>query len=257
MTSNRPFNRIALTLSAIAATATLGIAQVGTAPASPTTAPASRPARPPRGPNDSVTPTVKNPERHDQFLKRIQEGPVGLLFLGDSITDWWPRNGADTWAKFAEYQPANFGIAGDRTEHLLWRLQNGELEGIKPKVAVMMIGTNNIGPDKPDQIAAGVKKDLDTVREKLPDTKVLLLAIFPRSTNGSGLRKAVDEINPMIAKFADGKNVRWLDIGKVFLDADGNIPRDVMRDGLHPTAKGYQLWYDAMKPTLDEMWNEK
>src|SRR5687768_6223587 len=97
----------------------------------------------PRTEADAVTPAIKDRHRHDMFLYRITQGDVGLLFLGDSITDGWPRSGEWSWLKFAPYKPANFGIGGDRTEHLLWRITNGELDGIKPKVTVLMIGTNN------------------------------------------------------------------------------------------------------------------
>ncbi len=186
-------------------------------------------------------------------MDRIKQGPVGLLFLGDSITDGWRGGGKATWAKYAKYDPANFGISGDRTEHVLWRITNGELDGIKPKVAVLMIGTNNIGGDTPEWIAAAVKKIVDSIHAKLPETKVLLLAVFPRDAKDSGNRKRVMAINEIISKLDDGKTTRYLDIGKVFLDADGQIPKDIMNDGLHPTAKGYELWYDAMQPTLEAM----
>jgi beta-glucosidase len=206
-------------------------------------------AKKPRTAEDAVTPAVKDPRRHEQFLYRIKQGEVGLLFLGDSITDGWPRTGEWSWLKFAPHKPADFGIGGDRTEHLLWRITNGELEGINPKVTVLMIGTNNIGhfsDEKPEWAAAGVKKILDVVHEKLPQTKVLLLGVFPRSTPGTPHRQAVEEINKLIAPFADGEKTR-------FLDAQGNIPDDVMPDKLHPNAKGYDIWYEAMQPVLAEM----
>lgn len=213
-------------------------------------------AQKPRTPDDAITPAVKDAHRHAKFLERIKQGDIELLFLGDSITDGWPRNGERSWLKFAPYKPANFGIGGDRTEHLLWRITNGELDGIRPKVAVVMIGTNNIGhfaDEKPEWAANGVKKILDTIHSKLPQTKVLLLGVFPRGTPDSAHRKAVVEINRIIANFADGKKTRFLDIGTSFLDQEGNIPADVMPDKLHPNAKGYDIWYQAMVPVLDEM----
>jgi beta-glucosidase len=209
-----------------------------------------------RTPDDALTPKIKNPERHDQFLYRIKEGDIGLLFMGDSITDFWPKVGEYTWLKFAPYHPADFAISGDSTEHVLWRITHGELDGINPKVVVLMIGTNNIGhtpPDQPEWAAAGVEKIVQIFRDKLPNTRILLLGVFPRDTPGSVHRDAVAKINEVISKLDDGKMIRYLDIGKVFLDADGNIPRDVMKDGLHPTGKGYELWYEAMHPLLDEM----
>lgn len=212
--------------------------------------------KPARTAESAVTPAVKDPGRHEQFLKRIQQGPVDLLFLGDSITDAWPGRGKESWQKFAPYNPADFGISGDRTEHVLWRITHGELEGIHPKVTVVMIGTNNIGhfgDEQPEWAAAGVKKILDTVHEKLPETKILLLAVFPRDRKDSSARKKVDAINQIISKFDDGKTTRFLDVNKVFLDDNGEIPNDLMPDRLHPTAKGYDLWYEAMRPLLEEM----
>jgi lysophospholipase L1-like esterase len=228
-----------------------------TAPEKPkTTKPKAAAPAQPRTADDAVTPAIKNPERHKQFMARIKEGPVGLLFLGDSITDGWRGGGKKTWQKFAAYDPANFGISGDSTEHVLWRITNGELDGIHPKVAVVMIGTNNVGHnpgDTPEWAAAGVKKIVDTIHAKLPETKVLLLAVFPRGAKDSPLRKKVAEINEIIAKLDDGQKTRYLDIGKSFLDAEGQIPKSIMPDGLHPNAKGYEIWYEAMRPLLDEM----
>lgn len=230
--------------------------------ADPATKAGQRPAKadatpkPPRTPNDAITPTVKNPDRHEKFLQRIKEGPIGLLFLGDSIIDAWPRRGKTSWDKFAPYQPADFGISGDRTEHVLWRITNGELDGIDPKLVVVMIGTNNIGhfaDEKPEWTAQGVKKILDTVRAKLPKAKILLLGVFPRGAKDSDGRRKVEAINAIISKLHDGRTIWYLDIGQKFLDADGQIPKDIMADGLHPTDKGYDIWYDAMRPTLEKL----
>lgn len=204
----------------------------------------------------AVTPVVHLPERHDENMKRKEEGKIGLLFIGDSIMDRWPKFGTDTWEKFKPYDVADFGVGGDTTENVLWRIDHGELDGLNPKVTIIMIGTNNIGHaggEKPAWAAAGVKKVLDEVHEKMPETKVLLLGVFPRDVKGSDKRDRAEAINPIISKFGDEKNTTYLDIGKVFLDENGEIPKDVMGDKLHPTAKGYQLWYDAMWPTLEGM----
>ena len=229
------------------------------------TAPSSRPAPKPRTPQDAVTPQVKTPNtpgfirRHEEFLKRKAQGPIDLLFIGDSITDFWPKRGADSWKKFEEqYHPADFGISGDRTEHVLWRLENGEIDNItpNPKVVVIMIGTNNIGHFKdetPEWAAAGVTKIVQTVRGKLPDSKILLLGVFPRDTKDSDNRKKVQQINAIISKLDDGKQIRYLDIGDKFLDQNGEIPKAIMPDKLHPTTQGYDIWYGAMQPMLDEM----
>lgn len=219
------------------------------------TAVATKPAVP-RTPDSAITPASRNPNRHAQFLYRAKQGPVGLLFLGDSITDGWARTGEWTWLNFSRYSPANFGVSGERTENVLWRILNGELDGLHPKVTVILIGTNNVGqvPDeKPEWAANGVKRIVAVVREKIPDTKILLLAVFPRGTRDSALRKSVAEINRLIAPLDDGHTIRYLDIGAKFLDANGELPPDIMPDKLHPSPKGYEIWYAAMEPLLEEM----
>jgi lysophospholipase L1-like esterase len=200
-------------------------------------------------------------KRHDSFVAIAKKGDVDVLFLGDSITDGWRNFNAKTksgaknvWDKsFAPLKSANFGIGGDRTQHVLWRIQNGELDGITPKVAVLMIGTNNTGNDSADQIADGVTAIVKTIHSKSPTTKVLLLAVFPRGKMipNPGNTK-INEINKTIAKLDDGKNVKFLDIGEKFMK-DGQIPADIMYDYLHLTEPGYQIWADAITPTLHQM----
>jgi len=210
-----------------------------------------------RSPEDAVTPSLFKRNRHEEFMRRKSAGALGLLFLGDSITDWWPKNGKDTWAKFAPHNPANFGIAAMRTEGLLWNITNGELDGIKPKAVVILIGVNNLlqCPDeKPEWVAAGVRKVVDTVREKLPESKILLLAVFPaRNPGDHPVRARLAEVNRLLPAIADGEDVQFLDIGKLFLAPDGTIRKDLMPDGVHPNAKGYQVWFDAMNPVLSKM----
>jgi lysophospholipase L1-like esterase len=209
-----------------------------------------------RAPADAVTPTMKDPERHDQFLHQIKAGEIGLLFLGDSITDWWPTQGASSWLRLASYRPANFGVAGDRTEHLLWRITHGELNGINPKVVVVLIGTNNIGQfneEKPAWVANGIKQIVLTIRERLPDTRVLVLGIFPRGTRQSAERKKVHEVNDQIQTLEDHNKIHYLDLASAFLDSAGNIPADRMRDQLHLTAQGYDIWFREIQPVVEEM----
>lgn len=209
--------------------------------------------KPPRTPESAVTPGRENERRHAVFMDRLQAGPVGLLMIGDSITDGWSKSGEAAYLKFAPYNPANIGISGETTEQVLWRITNGELEGIDPKAVVIMIGTNNIGQfqdEKPEWAAAGIKKIVDTVKEKLPKTKVLLLGVFPRNEKNSDNRKDIEAINEIIKDYADGTTVTYLNINDKFLDENGEIPLDIMPDRLHPNAKGYQIWYDAMMPTL-------
>jgi lysophospholipase L1-like esterase len=202
--------------------------------------------------------------RHEKFVAEAKQGGIDLLFLGDSITDFWRNRGSNVWNKYyASRHAADFGISGDRTEHVLWRLEHGELDGIHPKVAVLMIGTNNSGDNPADDIAAGIKRMLDDIRAKTPGTKVLLLGVFPRGPRKGKAGSAADDsakrmeviqaVNEKISKFDDGKTVTYLDIGAKFLGPDGKIPDDVMPDQLHPSEKGYQIWADAMNPTLDRM----
>jgi lysophospholipase L1-like esterase len=204
--------------------------------------------------------------RHEAFVKRAQEGNVDVLFLGDSITQGWEgKQGKEVWKEhFEKLKPANFGIGGDRTDHVLWRLTEGkELDGIKPKVTVLMIGTNNTGVNTAAEIADGVKAIIAELHRQRPEMKVLLLAVFPRSGKGlpkeatqvdaKDLHPKIKEINEIIAKYDDGKKVFYLDIGKSFLDKDGNLPREIMYDFLHLTEKGYQAWAAAIKEKLAEL----
>lgn len=212
----------------------------------------------PRTPERAVTPAMKTIQQHRRHMARIKEGPIGVLFLGDLISARWVREGKVSWEKLAAYNPAAFGVGADCTEHVLWRITNGELDG-KPKVVVLMIGTCNVGlfPDeKPEWTAAGIKKIIDTIHAKLPETKVLLLGIFPRDFYRNGTddtRPTIEATNQIIAKFDDGQKIRYLDLGPKFLDANGKIPEDVMPDGLHLSAKGYAIWLEIIRPLLDEM----
>jgi lysophospholipase L1-like esterase len=202
--------------------------------------------------------------RHEGFVAQAKQGGIDILFMGDSITDFWRNRGSNVWNQYyAPRHAANFGISGDRTQHVLWRMNNGELDGIKPKVVVLMIGTNNTGKERnsdkirntvPETIA-GVQAVVADIRARLPDSKILLLGIFPRGTLDDPQRAEVALINTVIAKLDDGKMVRFLDISPKFLESDGTLSPDIMLkpDFLHPSAKGYQIWAQAMEPTLDEM----
>jgi lysophospholipase L1-like esterase len=195
--------------------------------------------------------------KHESFLKRGKEGPIGVLFVGDSITAGW-GSAKDVWeSHYGTHQPANFGIGGDRTQHVLWRIANGELDGITPKVVVLMIGTNNIG-DTAENITKGDVKIAAEIHAKLPQARLLLLGIFPRGADPKqagtmGMRSKIAAVNAELAKLDDGAKTRYLDIGSKFLDENGVLTRDVMPDALHPNARGYQIWAEAMQPLLDEM----
>jgi beta-glucosidase len=203
-------------------------------------------------------------QRHERINSRAKEGDVDLLFIGDSITQGWetaaPTGGKDVWAKYYGNRKAmNAGISGDQTQHVLWRLDNGNIDGIHPKLAVIMIGTNNV-PERSqcsaDDIAAGIKAIVGKLREKLPETKILLLAIFPRSDRAAendAMKQKIDAVNQTIARLADGKMIYFMDINSKFFDADGKIASDVMRDFLHPNAKGYEIWAEAIEPKVAEL----
>jgi lysophospholipase L1-like esterase len=194
-------------------------------------------------------------QMHEKFLAEAKKGNIDLLFLGDSITQGWHDNAV--WKRF--YGPrhaANFGIGGDRTEHVLWRLQHGEVDRIGPRLVVLMIGTNNSKDNTSVEISAGIKAIVEELRKRLPDSKILLLGVFPRSQKPNGLREKLDDVNEQISHLDDGKSVFYLNIGKAFLNPDGTISRDVMPDYLHLTAKGYRLWADAMEPTLWKLLDE-
>jgi lysophospholipase L1-like esterase len=228
-------------------------------------------SKPAEAKDEPTVPSIKganNPKngflkRHEKFLEDkealLKKGPIQLVFIGDSITDFWRSRGKDVFEKnYAQYNTYNIGISGDRTQHVLWRIDNGELDGItpNPKVAQIMIGTNNLKPNPSnEEIAAGVTKIVKEVHEKLPQTKILLLAIFPRGEEPTNpYRARIKAINEMIAKLDDGgKTVKYLDIGDKFLEPDGTLPKSVMPDSLHPNAKGYEIWAEAIRPTLEEM----
>jgi lysophospholipase L1-like esterase len=195
-------------------------------------------------------------KRHDAFVKKIREDRVELLFLGDSITEGWTGSGKAVWEQnYAQRRAAHFGAPGERTQNLLWRVQHGEAEGIAPKAVVLLIGTaNTFKPaNTPAEISDGIQAIVKELRARLPETKVLVLAIWPRSEKDDAVRAQIVEVNAQVAKLDDGKQVRFLDLGPRFLEADGSLRKDLLPDMLHPNAKGYQVWAEAMAPTLDEL----
>jgi len=237
----------------------------GAASATPAATPKPLPPQPPDVPAVKYDAKTGEPNKgflaaHEKFVATAKEGKAQLLFLGDSITAGWAGRGKDVWEKsFSQWQPANFGIGGDRTQHVLWRIQNGELDGLKPKAAVLMIGTNNVGNDSAEAIAQGVTKIVETIRAKTPDTKILLLAVFPRGEKASTPEKPnagrdkLAQVNGILAKLADNQHIFFLDIGAKFLQPDGSISKDIMPDFLHPSPAGYQIWADAITPKLTEL----
>lgn len=218
----------------------------------------------------SVTPGMLNEwwsidwwlPRHEQKIadaKAIyaQGGKIDLLFIGDSITQGWEKEGAEVWKKhFASRNAFGIGFGGDRTENVLWRLQHNAVAGMKPKVAVLMIGTNNTGhrQENPHTTAAGIKKILQELQQRLPKTKILLLAIFPRDEKPDGdLRKINNEINRIIKSYGDNKKVFFADVNSVFLTKEGVLPKELMPDLLHPNEKGYEVLAEALEPHLQKL----
>jgi len=220
----------------------------------------------------AVRPAPRDPNwlrRHDEFARIAKRGRIEVLFLGDSITDGWGGEGHNPKAagtpvfekEFVPLHAANFGIGGDRTQHVLWRLQNGELDGIQPKVVMLMIGTNNTnGEDNTaEEIAAGITAIVKEIRKRSPTTRVLLLGVFPRHNkktpeeNQAQMAK-IKQVNQIIAKLDDGGNrIRYLDISGKFLQADGTLPKEIMPDQLHLSAKGYGIWADAVKGPIQDL----
>ena len=181
---------------------------------------------------------------------------AAVLFIGDSITQGWEGEGKEVWSRYYSPRHAiNLGIGGDRTQHVLWRLDNGNLKGLKPKAAVVMIGTNNSnGEDNTvAEIAEGVAAIVRQLRTALPDTRVLLLGIFPRGENPNPQRGKLAQINQILQKLDDGRNVSYLDIGHRFLAADGTLPKELMPDFLHLSPQGYQVWAEAIEPRLSAL----
>jgi len=200
-------------------------------------------------------------DRHEEKRTLAQQGDWELVFLGDSITHGWERNGQKIWDEYyGDRKAINLGFGGDRTEHVLWRLDHGEFDGYKPRVAVIMIGTNNTGHDMhpPKAIAAGIKKIVSTIQSKSPDTKILLLGIFPRgATTDDPKRVNNDNTNALISTMADGKRIFYLNINNEFLTDDGVLTKEIMPDLLHPKEKGYAIWAEAIEPTLARLYDMK
>jgi len=239
--------------------------------------------------------------RHQDFLKRIEQskGAGDVIFLGDSITNGW--EGQKAWEEyFGSFKPVNLGIGGDQTGHVLWRITEGhELDNLKPKAAVIMIGTNNTGGHTAEQIAGGIKAIVEELKKQKPDIKILVLGVFPRGGSGDAersleqiteglkpineelkkekpdikrlnallksleqqkgtipaakLNKKIGEINAIISKLDDGKTVFYKDIGKEFLDKNGDLSGEIMPDYLHLSAKGYDLWGKAIKGDIEKL----
>ncbi|MFO0849347.1 MAG: GDSL-type esterase/lipase family protein [Gemmataceae bacterium] len=206
--------------------------------------------------NPAVKKLNRDIPRHKKFLEVVAKGDADVVFIGDSITQGWEGNGKKAWeTHFAPLKAVNLGIGGDQTGHVLWRITDGnELDPINPKVAVVMIGTNNMRTHAPDQIAGGVKAIVNELKRQKPQMKILLLGIFPRSAKPTDeVREKVAATNVLLAKLGDGKMVVYRDIGAKFLEPDGTLEKKIMPDLLHLSPAGYDIWAEAITPDLKKL----
>jgi lysophospholipase L1-like esterase len=258
---------IAASLLLLSSTLLLAQAQAPAAGAGPGGPPAGTGQRGAPVPANVAFHNERNDTRHQAFVDIAKKGNIDLLFVGDSITDWfyWPRGNAEAtggkvWeANFAPLKAADFAIAGDTTQGVLWRMQNGELEGFKAKLIVLMLGTNNTASNPIGQIIDGDRLIVEEFKKQQPQAKVLVLGVFPRNNARNPeqtpvMNATIKAVNTGLAQFADGKQVFYMDIGDKFL-VNGVVPADIMADGLHPTAKGYQIWADAIVPSVKKLMN--
>jgi len=252
----KSISRIFALLAALSCLQTSGIAQ--------TAAPA--PARQ----NAAIMPVSRTgsiTNRQALVLARAKEHPgdYDIEFIGDSITQGWETRGKNVWNELAgKYKIINFGVSGDRTEHVLWRFEHGQLDGVHAKAAVVMIGTNNSNKNKDGteqysttEILEGVTAIVDQIRARQPDTKILLFGIFPRGHEFNEQRGRLLQINEALAKLDDGKNIFYMDISPQLIESNGSISRSMMRDYLHPGEAGYKIWADAMEPKIKAILGEK
>ena len=213
--------------------------------------------------HEAVTPVIQKApwaqswwmERHNEILDRNSKEETDLVFIGNSIIHHWEDTGKESWNRyFGKYNPVNMGFGGDQTQHVLWRIENDELENIKPKAAVIMIGTNNFSAGhSAEMIADGVIRIVSKIRKELPDTKILLLDIFPRDSLNSPSRITNKNASKIFAGISDNKHVFSKNINNIFLDNSGEIPSELMPDKLHPNAEGYKLWADAIKNIVSDL----
>ena len=214
---------------------------------------------------DRSWPSYDWAKRHELTSAAVKKTQPQILFIGDSIThffggeqfDSYALRGQQTWGEFyAPRNAGNLGFGWDKTENVLWRLQHGAIDGIAPKLVVMMIGTNNTGTCSAPDIAAGIEAIVYEFTKRLPQSKILLLGIFPRGEKPNPQREKIAEINSIIAKLNGTHNVTFLDIGPKFLPPEGVITKDIMPDFLHPNEKGYRIWAEAIEPTVKQLMGE-
>ncbi|HEY1717281.1 MAG TPA: GDSL-type esterase/lipase family protein [Verrucomicrobiae bacterium] len=200
--------------------------------------------------------------RQAQVLERAKDAPgdYDIEFIGDSIMQGWEGAGKNVWQEFyGGRKVINMGVSGDRTQHVLWRFEQGQLDGIKAKVAIVMIGTNNSNnrDNTEAEILEGVTAIVQQIRTRQPDTKIILLGIFPRGHTFSAQRGKILQVNEALAKLDDGKNIFYMDLGPQLIESDGTISKSIMPDYLHPNEAGYKIWANATEPKIKELLGEK
>lgn len=197
------------------------------------------------------------PKRHEALNKQAENNKWDLVMIGDSITDSWDGAGKEVWEEFyASRNTGNLGISGDETQHVVYRIENGNLKGQSPKLAIVMIGTNNLGNAKhePSDVAEGIEAVVGSIQNATPDTQILLLAMFPRGqASDDPYRAQIAEVNKQISELADWESVHYMDIGHVFLEEDGSLSKKIMPDFLHLTEEGYKRWAEAIEPKVAEL----
>jgi lysophospholipase L1-like esterase len=194
-------------------------------------------------------------QQHDDLVAGVHAAAPDLLFIGDSITYQWQKQGLPVWqSEYAARKAFALGINGDTTQNVLWRIDHGELDGLQPRATVLLIGTNNVRHAPAADVVRGIQAVVAEIHRKMPHTRILVLALFPRSKAANApLRQKVEAVNAILARADLGPQASYLDIGRQFLQPDGTLPETVMADGLHPTAQGYALWAAAIKPRVDAL----
>jgi len=197
-------------------------------------------------------------QRHELMNRQARQGHIDLIYVGDSIVEHFNKQGKEAWEHYFTGRNAlNLGISGDRTEHVLWRLDHGNIDGITPKLAIVMIGQNNGGHNTAEEIAEGVTAVVQRLRARLPETRILLLAIFQRREKPTPERAMLAWANEIISKLADGKNVFYMDINHIYVQPDGSIPKSLMYDFEHPTPLGHKVWAEAIETKVAELMGDK
>ena len=215
-----------------------------------------------RAENTATTPVPKENKgwmpRHESINAKAKQGGIDLVYIGDSIVQQFETKGKEVWDYYYVPRRAlNLGISGDRTQHVLWRIDHGNLDGVKPKLTIIMIGQNNGGHNTAQEIAEGVTAVVQRVQAKCPESKILLLAIFQRRPQITPERAVLDEANATIAKLADNKSIYYLNINSVFVKPDGSIPADLMPDFEHPSPLGNKVWAEAIESKVAELLGDK